>query len=205
MRGVHSVCALGVGRIVSGSYDKTLRVWDSSSGACLRVLEGHTSDVSSVCALGDGRIVSGSEDNTLRVWDSSSGPCLRVLERHTRGVLSVRALEDGCIVSGSVDKALRVWDSGTFAYRETVASNSPRAAKLLSAALPELPVSYGRTLAHCTLGGVSPLHLGADISCNALVTLPTGVRFIVAGTYSNAVHFLEIREPPAVAASLPPP
>ena len=59
--GIDSVCALGDGRIVSGSSDNTLRVWDSATGACLRVLEGHTSRVSSVCALGDGRIVSGSQ------------------------------------------------------------------------------------------------------------------------------------------------
>ena len=33
------------GRIVSGSSDRTVRVWDSSTGECLKVLEGH-SDVS---------------------------------------------------------------------------------------------------------------------------------------------------------------
>jgi WD40 repeat protein len=59
-------------RIVSGSQDNTLRVWDAATGVCLRVLEGHTEDVTSVCAFdstGVQRIVSGSDDNTLRVWD----------------------------------------------------------------------------------------------------------------------------------------
>ena len=36
------VAVLGDGRIVSGSNDKTLRVWDLSSGECVQVLEGHT-------------------------------------------------------------------------------------------------------------------------------------------------------------------
>jgi WD40 repeat protein len=71
-RGVLCVCALGepgAQRIVSGSEDDTLRVWDPASGACLRVLEGHKRSVNSVCALGNGRIASSSSDGTVRVWD----------------------------------------------------------------------------------------------------------------------------------------
>jgi len=133
------------------------------------------------------------------VWDSASGACLRVLEGHTRGVTSVCALGDGRIVSGSYDKMLRVWDPLTYACLETSARNSPRAAELLSTALPgsDLPVCHGRTRAHCTLGGAAPLHLGAELRCNALVTLPTGVRVIVAATSSYTIHFLEVREPGA--------
>jgi WD40 repeat protein len=48
-------------RIVSGSYDKTVRMWDASTGAELNVLKGHTNWVNSVAISRDGmRIVSGS-------------------------------------------------------------------------------------------------------------------------------------------------
>ena len=69
-------------RIVSGSDDKSVRVWDASSGECvLGPLEGHTSGVTSVSFSPDGsRIVSGSEDKSVRVWDASSGECVRVVE-----------------------------------------------------------------------------------------------------------------------------
>jgi WD40 repeat protein len=56
-----------------------VRVWDASSGVCLRVLEGHTKWVMSVTALGDGRLASASYDNTVRVWDASSGVCLETV------------------------------------------------------------------------------------------------------------------------------
>ena len=58
-------------RIVSGSKDKTVRVWDAQSGKCLRTLEGHSHQVKSVALSADGtRIVSGSWDETVRVWDA---------------------------------------------------------------------------------------------------------------------------------------
>ena len=61
-------------RIVSGSFDRTVRVWDAQSGECLRTLEGHSDWVKSVALSGDGtRIVSGGLDDTVRVWDAQSG------------------------------------------------------------------------------------------------------------------------------------
>jgi WD40 repeat protein len=58
--------------IVSGSIDKTLRVWDSATGECTATLEGHTDWVMSVAFSPDGTgIVSGSGDKTVRVWDSA--------------------------------------------------------------------------------------------------------------------------------------
>ena len=70
-------------RIVSGSYDQTVRVWDAASGAELLVLRGHEDDVPAAAFSPDGaRIVSGSWDNTVRVWDAASGAELLVLRGH---------------------------------------------------------------------------------------------------------------------------
>ena len=72
---VPSVAFLSDGsRIVSGSYDKTVRVWDAMSGEELKSLAGHTGPVPSVAFSPDGsRIVSGSLDKTVRVWDAKGG------------------------------------------------------------------------------------------------------------------------------------
>ena len=99
-------------RIVSGSSDKTVRVWDASTGAELNVLQGHTDWVHSVAFSMDGmRIVSGSEDKTVRMWDVLTGADLNVLKGHMRQVNSVAFSMDGMrIVSGSDDKTVRVWN-----------------------------------------------------------------------------------------------
>ena len=62
-------------RIVSGSFDKTIRIWDAKTGKALsEPFKGHTRFVSSVGFSPDGaRIVSGSDDNTLKIWDATTG------------------------------------------------------------------------------------------------------------------------------------
>ena len=56
-------------RIVSGSHNKSVQVWDVSTGE-LKVLNGHTDKVTSVAFSPDGKqIVSGSNDNSIRVWN----------------------------------------------------------------------------------------------------------------------------------------
>ena len=65
---VSSVCVTKDGKIVSGSEDKTVRVWDMQ-GKELAICRGHEDWVNSVCVTKDGKIVSGSADKTVRVWD----------------------------------------------------------------------------------------------------------------------------------------
>ncbi|MFM7737929.1 MAG: WD40 repeat domain-containing protein, partial [Planctomycetota bacterium] len=65
-------------RIVSGSGDSTLKLWDAASGEELKTLSGHTDGVGSVAFSPDGtRIVSGSLDTTLKLWDAASGEELK--------------------------------------------------------------------------------------------------------------------------------
>jgi WD40 repeat protein len=67
-------------RIVSGSNDETLKIWDAASGAELLTLSGHTSYVNAVAYSPDGaRIVSGSADNTPKVWDAQKMECVAML------------------------------------------------------------------------------------------------------------------------------
>ena len=85
------------GRIaVSGGDDAKLRMWELSTGRCLRTLEGHTDTINSVAVSLEGRhAVSGSADNTVRYWDLQSGHCLGVFEEHAGVVESVCISPDG--------------------------------------------------------------------------------------------------------------
>jgi WD40 repeat protein len=96
------LCALSDGRrVISGSRDNTLRVWDIDLGECERKLTGHvgvsyalnyahpsyfffSQSINCVCASSDRyRVISGSDDSTLRVWDVDTGECEQVLKGHS--------------------------------------------------------------------------------------------------------------------------
>lgn len=110
---ISCVAVLPDGRVVSGSSDKTLRLWDSVTGKCMQIWEGHNGRVTCVAALADRRVVSGSEDQTLRVWDTATGQCLQTLVGHEYEVAFVSGFPDGRVVSGSIDSTVRVWDAST--------------------------------------------------------------------------------------------
>jgi WD40 repeat protein len=102
---------------VSGSGDKTIRLWNAETGEMLRPpLEGHEDWVRAVALSPDGKhIVSGSDDKTIQLWDAATGEILQpLLVGHKNGVWAVAFSSDGKhIVSGSDDKTIRVWNAET--------------------------------------------------------------------------------------------
>jgi WD40 repeat protein len=104
-------------RVVSGSSDKTIRIWDVEAGkTVMGPLEGHSDNVLSVAFSNDGsRVVSGSNDNTIRIWDVETGKTVMgPLEGHSDSVWSVAFSNDGSrVVSGSLDHIIRIWNVET--------------------------------------------------------------------------------------------
>ncbi|QRV79031.1 WD40 repeat-like protein [Ceratobasidium sp. AG-Ba] len=102
-------------KIVSGSLDKKLYIWDADTGAQIgEALIGHSGSVTSVAYSPDGRrIVSGSEDGTVRIWDANTGAQIGdLLVGHEDPLISVAYSLDGrYIVSGSGAGPLYVWDA----------------------------------------------------------------------------------------------
>jgi WD40 repeat protein/uncharacterized caspase-like protein len=67
--------------LVSAGYDKTIKVWDTSSGRVLRTLQGHEETIKQIGITPDGqKIVSTSEDETIRIWEAKSGTLLHTLQ-----------------------------------------------------------------------------------------------------------------------------
>ncbi|WP_013322705.1 hypothetical protein [Gloeothece verrucosa] len=101
--------------LASGSWDKTIKLWDVQTGQEIRTLSGHNDSVYSVSFSGDGKILaSGSRDKTIKLWDVQTGKEISTLSGHNDSVYSVSFSPDGKILaSGSGDKTIKLWDVQT--------------------------------------------------------------------------------------------
>ncbi len=101
--------------LASGYDDCTIRLWEVTTGNCLRTLIGHTNSVLSVAFNNESTILaSGSDDCTIRLWEVKTGNCLRTLIGHTRWVNSVAFNNESVMLaSGSRDNTIRLWEVKT--------------------------------------------------------------------------------------------
>ena len=97
------------GNLVSGSKDKTLKVWDLNSGECLQTLTGHSRNVKCLVLLYNGHVASGSYDKTIKIWNIEKGQCIKTLQGHSGLVLILEVLVNDDLLSCSSDKTIKVW------------------------------------------------------------------------------------------------
>jgi WD40 repeat protein len=110
---------------LTGSWDKTARLWDAATGKELRAFQGHEAFVESVAFSPDGaRVLTGSgpneglraksKNNTARLWDAATGKEIRAFKGHEHWVTSVAFSPDGGrALTGSKDGTVRLWDAAT--------------------------------------------------------------------------------------------
>ena len=110
-------------KILTGSDDSNINVYDTKTGALRAKLEGHEGGVWALQYEGN-VLVSGSTDRTVRVWDIEKGKCTQVFQGHTSTVRCLQILmptpvegktpeqmmpKQPLIITGSRDSNLRVW------------------------------------------------------------------------------------------------
>jgi WD40 repeat protein len=86
---VSSVCFSADGKqVASGSWDKTVKIWETSTGTCVSTLTGHSYSVTSVAWNNDGsKLASSSNDETIKIWAVSSAgifECRSTLRGHSK-------------------------------------------------------------------------------------------------------------------------
>ncbi|KAI0710453.1 WD40 repeat-like protein [Cerioporus squamosus] len=97
--------------LITGSYDRTARVWNLENGTEVQCLSGHTRAIRAL-QFDEVKLITGSMDHTMRVWNWRTGQLLKVLEGHTEGVVCLR-FDSNVLASGSVDTTVKVWNFRT--------------------------------------------------------------------------------------------
>jgi len=113
-------------RLISGSADKTARIWNVRTQKTLHILKGHTGFIYTVAFSPDGTMtVTGSNDDTLKLWNAKSGSLIKTLKGHKNDVRSAAFTPNGkYLLSGSFDKTIRMWDGRTGKFIKVLASQN---------------------------------------------------------------------------------
>jgi len=97
--------------LVSGSWDKTIKIWQLDTGELISTLKGHGDRVYAIALSPDGKIIaSGSADKTIKLWHLQTGELLGTFTGHDNTVTALAFTASGeMLVSGSLDKTIKIW------------------------------------------------------------------------------------------------
>jgi len=104
------------GYLISGSRDKTIKVWDLEANQnngpnnAICTLKGHTGGIRALLSLSNNKLVSASNDKSIKIWDLRTGEWDQNLKGHDKTVSTLGCLEDGLLYSGSSDETAKIWD-----------------------------------------------------------------------------------------------
>ncbi|KAG6053729.1 hypothetical protein E4U17_004405 [Claviceps sp. LM77 group G4] len=129
----------GKGVILTGSGDKSVKLWSLSDYTCIRTFEGHSNSVLKVAWLNTPakqeqskrpvQFVTAAGDGLVKVWDANSGEAACTLDNHEDRVWAVAVHpETNTIASGSGDSTVTFW---TDTSAETQAAASQATLKII--------------------------------------------------------------------------
>ncbi|KAG1726975.1 uncharacterized protein EDB91DRAFT_899684 [Suillus paluster] len=104
-------------RMVTCSFDKTLRLWDLRTGVVLKKMEGHHGSVYGLGVSRDGQMIASADLNgELIAWHGETGePLIQAIKAHSHRILSLEFSPDGTVlVTGSEDKTTKLWNTKTW-------------------------------------------------------------------------------------------
>lgn len=177
--------------LVSGSYDKTVKLWSLSTGEARNTLIDHTHRITSVAISPDGQtLATGSYDKTIKLWALSTGELLHTLTGRPDRVRYLAFSPNGQTLISSGDWEIKIWAVRTGKLLRILAGNSNSAR--IVALTPD-----GHTCAVASLDGTLELwnpHTGRLLrTFSNQLTEITSLAYsldgqVLASGSSNAIH-----------------
>jgi WD40 repeat protein len=121
-------------KLVSGSFDKTIKLWQLATGTALQTLKDHQKGVFALAVSADGKLLaSGSWDELIKLWNLETGTLLENLTQHQASVRSLAISPDSkTLISGSFDRTIVLWNLPDGQVATTITDTEPIAAIALS-------------------------------------------------------------------------
>ncbi|KAF0690565.1 Aste57867_18052 [Aphanomyces stellatus] len=190
--------------LMSGSYDKTIKLWNLQTGSCFSTLRAHTGWVSSLDAS-DARIASGSWDSSVNIWDLETGELVTTFFDEPANPIYCLKWEknSNAIVTGCRRRGIQVWDAAEGRCIQTFAGHSRGNQVNGLQATDRLVLSGGsdatikiwdrrENTCASTLAG----HTGA------VMCVDMRENFIISGSYDTTIKLWDMRRPSACVQSI---
>ena len=135
-KSVTSVIQLSDEKIITGSKDNTIRLWDiyENSFRCTQIIDEHKGGIYSLCELLGRRFASGSEDKTIKIWEENKGQFKQVksLNDHKSRVWALVQTNNGYLISGG-DKIIIIYKlkEDNFTKIETINAHNSYITKII--------------------------------------------------------------------------
>jgi WD40 repeat protein/serine/threonine protein kinase len=103
------------GRMMTGSADETVRLWNARTGEEIRRFWGHHGAVSHVRCTPDGsHLITASADRTMKAWNASTGRCHRTFAIAHEELICCAISSDGRhMLTGGSKGSVRLWSLDT--------------------------------------------------------------------------------------------
>ena len=197
--GVDSLAISPDGKIlVSGSGDKSIKIWNLPTGKLKSTLTGHSSGVNYLAITPDAKtLVSASWDDTIKIWNLPTGKLKSTLTGHSNGVYSLAISPNGKIlVSGSGDKKIKIWNLQTGKLKSTLTGHSNWVSSLAISPDSKILVSgsYDKSIKIWNLltGNLESTLTGHSNWVHSVAISPNG-KTLVTGSADNTIKIWNLQ------------
>ena len=108
-KNITSLILLNENKLVSGSEDKTIKIWDIQKRLCISTITGNYERIESLLKIKDNIIAAGSQ-NTIRFFNTDNKKELFSLLGHEKSVCTIIKMNENIIISGGYDNIIKIWD-----------------------------------------------------------------------------------------------
>ena len=111
---IWSLIELNNGLLVSGSSDKTIKIFDvlNQNINALATLKSHRGTIFCLCEIENNKLISGSEDKTLKIWDLIKYQCILTLQDPNKAKINclIPLKDNSFILTGNDDNLIKIWN-----------------------------------------------------------------------------------------------
>ena len=181
---ISSLCEINGNKLISGSFDKTIKVWkiNNNTLTLMNTLDGHNDSVYQVISLANNIIASGSNDYTVRIWDINSNKEIHSLKEDFIVFSLLKLKNKNILASSGKGEKITFWNTKTFAKEHSVGCCNCSS----SNGLIELPNHYiavsGGLSTSIDIIDTDKYQLFKQIECNDYI--------VSSGVYYSSLHLL---------------